>query len=348
MDSTLLTKTHSNFNSLLTWFLSEKSMYIEIEEPWNISLFSQIISQSYISLPNQNQELKKFDITIDLLTNEELLEADSTYLKPVIELKAFADEHLSEFVHDFLIHGSIATMDYSKGWSDLDTYVILKSTTIEDHEKLLTFRKRIIEATRYLYEIDPLQHHGFIFCTEVGLSQYYSHFLPIEVLLQSKSIIRKNTLGLLYKRTRGEILNAFRQKNHILALANENKLLRHHKYNGSYLVENFENDDAMYQLKYFLSILMTLPAYYLDAKGSPCYKSDSFKIVENDFPKYWEIIEKATEIRNLWAKKESHPYRGNLIPAWVKEILGYEYFERAYNLSSEMLNSLEETKIKKL
>ena len=46
-------------------------------------------------------------------------------------------------------------------------------------------------------------------------------------------------------------------------------------------------------------------------------------------------------------KKEIHPYKGNLIPAWVKETLGYEYFERAYNLSSEMLTSLVETKIKK-
>ncbi len=347
MDFTSLTKIHSNFNSLLTWFLSEKSMYVEIEEPWNISLFSQIISQSYFSLPSQNQELRKVDITIDLLTKQELLETDSAYLRPIIELKKFADDHLSEFVHDFLIHGSIATMDYSKGWSDLDTYVILKSDTIKEPEKLLTFRKRIIEASRYLYQIDPLQHHGFIFCTEAGLSQYYSHFLPMEVLIQSKSIIRKNTLELSYKRTRVETLNAFRQKNQILAMANESKVLRHHKYNDSYLVENYENEDAMYQLKYFLSILMTLPAYYLDAKGSPSYKRDSFEIVENDFPKNWEIIEKATEIRNSWAKNETHPYEGNSIPTWVKEILGYDYFERAYNLSSEMLASLEETKIKK-
>ena len=130
-------------------------------------------------------------------------------------------------------------------------------------------------------------------------------------------------------------------------MANESKVLRHHKYNDSYLVENYENEDAMYQLKYFLSILMTLPAYYLDAKGSPSYKRDSFEIVENDFPKNWEIIEKATEIRNSWAKNETHPYEGNSIPTWVKEILGYDYFERAYNLSSEMLASLEETKIKK-
>ena len=347
MGFTSLTKNHSNFNRLLTWFLSEKSMYVEIEEPWNISLFSQIISQSYSALPNQNKELRKADITIDLLTNEELLETDPVYLKPILEMKNFVDDHLSEFLHDFIIHGSIATFDYSKGWSDLDTYVILKSTTITDHEKLLAFRKKIIEASKYLYQIDPLQHHGFIFCTEVGLSQYYSHFLPIEVLMQSKSIIRKNTLQLSYKRTRAEALNAFKQKNAILALANESKVLRHHKYNDSYLIENFENDNAMYQLKYFLSILMTLPAYYLDAKGSPCYKRDSFEIVENDFPKNWEIIEKATEIRNSWQDNEIHPYEGNTIPAWVKEILGYDYFNRAYNLSNQMLASLEETKIKK-
>ena len=83
-----------------------------------------------------------------------------------------------------------------------------------------------------------------------------------------------------------------------------------------------------------------LPAYYLDAKGTPCYKKDSFEIVKDGFEENWEIIEKATLIRHTWPSKETRPYVGNLIPPWVVDILGEEYFYRAYSLSNAMLDSL--------
>ena len=47
MNFTSIIKTHSNFHQLITWFLSPKSIYLEKEEPWNISLFAQNICFLY-------------------------------------------------------------------------------------------------------------------------------------------------------------------------------------------------------------------------------------------------------------------------------------------------------------
>ena len=274
MGSTLDIKIQADFNQLLSWFLSEKSTYIEKEEPWNISIFSQNISYLYRKLPIVNEGLNQASIPINLLSNEELLVKENDYFNPIIGLKKYVNEYLSEYVCDFLIHGSIATLDYSKGWSDLDTLVIVNSKTLLDSQKLVAFRTKIIKAYSYLLEIDTLQHHGFIFCTESGLNQYFSHFLPLEVISKSKSLINDGVIKVSYNRSIDDALKLFKLKNALLHAAYLNQVLKHHKYQNDYLYENFKNINAMYQLKYFLSIVMTLPAYYLDAKGTPCYKKD--------------------------------------------------------------------------
>ena len=92
----------------------------------------------------------------------------------------------------------------------------------------------------------------------------------------------------------------------------------------------------MYQMKYFLSVLMSLPVLYLDALGIPSYKKDSFNKVKHQFGDEWEIIDRATSIRSMWAEYEVHPYAGNKIPEWLQVKLGNNYFQRAYEISSKM------------
>ena len=245
-------KTHSDFNQLMTWFLSEKSLYVEKKEYWNISLFAKNISNLYQNLPVIINDLKQSSIPVKLLSDDNLKERDDEYLEPIIRLKKYVHKHLREYIVDFLIHGSIATLDYSKGWSDLDTLVIVNNQTLQDYDKLVDFRSKVIECYGFLLEIDPHQHHGFIFCTEKSLSQYFSHYLPLEVLFQSKSLLGDSEIKLHHKRRTEDAFHSFSNKNLILHSAYLNKELRHHSYQNNYLSENFKNLDAMYQLKYFL------------------------------------------------------------------------------------------------
>ena len=347
MDSIYNSKfIQSNFNQFLTWFLSPKSNYVSKEEPWNIPIFARSLSHSYNTLPAHNEELKHANIQVDFLSDKEYLNKDKDYLGAVVELKNHVNEVLLEYLHDFLIHGSIATMDYSKGWTDLDTFVIISSETILSPDKLIEFRKKIIDAHDYLLRIDPHQHHGFIFCTEKGLKQYFEHFVPLEVIRESKSLIRSGSLNLYYSRDARITSFAFKQKNNLLRLASQEGILKHHKYQNRYLYDNFKYTDTMYQLKYFLSLVMTLPAYYLDAKGLSCYKKNSFDVVKSKFQEEWEIIDKASEVRSRWASKEEFPYVGNQIPVWVMKILGDNYFDRAYKLSNAMSKCLSSEKFK--
>ena len=46
---------------------------------------------------------------------------DLEYLKPLKELKEYANSNLKQYLSGFYLHGSLATKDYIKGWSDVDT-----------------------------------------------------------------------------------------------------------------------------------------------------------------------------------------------------------------------------------
>jgi hypothetical protein len=340
MDFTSTIKVQANFHQMLTWFLSEKSVYVEREEPWNIPVFSQNISHSYKTLPIISDNLKETTIKLSQLIVEEYKQGDRGYIEPIARLRAYIERHLKGYLCDFLVHGSFATLDYSVGWSDLDTLVVIKDKTLNDPCALVEFRKKIIDAHDYLMQLDPHQHHGFIFCTEFGLSQYFSHFIPLEVISRSKSLISDGEITLKHDRRTEAAILSFKEKNVLLYSAYQKKILLHHKYNNEYLHENFENINAMYQLKYFLSLVMTLPAYYLDAKGDSCYKKESFEIVREQFQNEWGIVERASKIRVDWPSRESHPYVINTIPNWVMESLGPDYFFHAYKLSSKMMMSL--------
>jgi len=340
MDLISTIKTHSNFHQFLTWFLSPKSIYLENEEPWNINLFAQNICYLYKNLPFSNENLVSSSISIKKYNERDYPKSDKNFLRPIKSLKSYINKELNDYLIDFLIHGSISTADYSIGWSDFDTFVILKSHTFENHKTLIEFRRKIIKAHDFLLKIDPLQHHGYIFCTEYGLDQYFSHFLPKTVIEKSKSLMKNNDIKIQSYRDQNSSIAAFSSKNDLLKSAFDRKTLSHHKYQNEYLHEDFKNINTMYQLKYFLSLIMLLPTLYLDAIGEPCYKKESFSKIKYKFINEWEIIEKATEIRTLWQINEEFPYTTNKIPDWVVELLGGNYFSRAYKLSSKMMETI--------
>jgi hypothetical protein len=327
---------HRNFHQVLTWFLSEKSQLLDREGEWLVNMIAKSIAISYRALPITNIKLKSLDINIDIINEKDYSGQDNDYLQPVLGLKGFVNSQIKDNVVDFFIHGSLSTLDYVKGWSDFDTLVVVNSQTIENPSKLIELRKKLKSAQKYLMKIDPLQHHGFIFCSEFDLSQYLSHCMPVEVLVESKSLIRQSKLSIKCNRTKLESKQFFMQKVAVFKNAFDEGALIHHKYKGKYLLEDYGDMNTMYQMKYFLSVLMSLPALYLDALGIPSYKKDSFNKIKHQFGDEWEIIDKASAIRSSWAENEMHPYSNNEIPNWLKAKLGNNYFQRAYEISSIM------------
>jgi len=333
-------KDQKKFNELLSWFLSKKSYDLNIQGKWFVDLIAHNIVDLYLNLPKKsNKTYKKKIIEIKKINSNNYLKRDKNYLKVILEIKKHA-QTLKPYLYDFLIHGSIATLDYSKGWSDLDTFVIIKNSTLKSSKRLIILRKKILKLENCLYKIDPLQHHGFIYCTEYDIKNYNSFLLPTQVLTKSKSLFVNNKFILNYNRKRKYWKKILAKTNQLLKDSYKNKLLKHHKYKDKYLLDNFKDKNTMYQMKYFLSIIMILPCLYLEAKGQPCYKKYSFFKTKNLFKKNWEIIDKATKIRLIWSKKEKHPYKTNNIPQWLINELGGNYFKRAYLLSKIMLKKV--------
>ena len=95
--------------------------------------------------------------------------------------------------------------------------------------------------------------------------------LPSQAINFSKSLFGSKTLK-ISKNRKIKVLEQFYQlislfKIHLsedIWIIIKNKIL--------HLEDNFRNKNTMYQLKYFLSCIMTLPTYYFDAIGHPCYK----------------------------------------------------------------------------
>jgi len=79
---------------------------------------------------------------------------------------------------------------------------------------------------------------------------------------------------------------------------------------------------------------MILPSYFLNLREIYCTKKDSFEICKDLItPKNWEIIEKATNVRNRW---KGYNQIDNKIPGWVRKEIGENYFLQGYNLIEEM------------
>lgn len=331
-----------NINETISWFLSKKSSYLDEDGPWVVRMIAENICSLYQALSKNDSDHETNLIYVPEINHSDYKNADESYLKPVLQLQSKVKNIIEPYLVDFLIHGSIATLDYSLGWSDLDTLVIIKNETLFDPKKLIELRTELLSLTRYLFNIDPLQHHGFIYCTEFDLSQYYSGCLPIQVLRESKSLIRSSTYKITNCRLVENKKKSFINLNNLLERASEDGILKHHRYKGKYLLENYVDMETMFQMKYFLSIIMSLPIYFLDAVGKPCYKKYSFELIRSIFGSEWEIIEKATLIRALWPEKVTYPYNSNKIPGWLPNILGNDYFKRSYNLSQSMLAMINE------
>lgn len=109
-------------------------------------MLAENISLGYQNLIANAEKLDEQIIVVKELDEDEYLNWDRNYLLPVVQLKEFARRELSEYLEGFLIHGSIATLDYSKGWSNLDTYLIVSKGTVYDRDRLITLSEKLLYA----------------------------------------------------------------------------------------------------------------------------------------------------------------------------------------------------------
>ncbi len=243
-------------------------------------LFTGLIQCDRIRQVKENHVLNLTDMETSTCVS------NGRYLEPVKQLASFVRDNMTPYLCAGFIHGSVADCGFIQGFSDLDTLLILNKETVFDPEKLRQFAKLCYQSTAYLYWFDPTQHHGHMAWTDIDLDFFPETWLPVSVLDASKSIVHTDRAITIYIReSNQEAREVFEQTVDALQVM----------YNAKWRPAN------AYDFKYMLSVLMLMPARYLQAQGVLCSKKESFVVAQEQLDSdLWEAIEYATKCRSRW------------------------------------------------
>jgi len=310
------------------------------------------LNQMFELLYNSLQILPKYEGKSKKIYIEEIKVKDYSrisYLKPILEIVEYITEHLHEHTHMVILQGSMADLGYVKGWSDVDIIYVLKTESVKYLGK---YRDLFVKLEEFLYKIDSHQHHGIQYITEKDLEYYPDVFFPSNLYKYSKIIVgpynhennKYTKSGYLSLNVRPSQIN---KDAHFISIykriksAYDTDILKHHSKNSVYLDSNYTNEQCMYQLKYYLSLIMLLPTLWLNLAGIHCTKKESFTYAKVFLSEEnWSFIEDSSTVRKEWEERE---YKfgstcSDLIPNWVKTTLGYDYFKRGWLLVGEMFD----------
>lgn len=272
---------------------------------------------AYIKNKNTKSINKRECQQLDLSTYKK---SDLDYLKPLNELKDYANEYLNRDLAGFYLHGSLATKDYVKGWSDVDTLAIVSKETLKTHKKLLDLRDKMYLMRHFFYKIDPLQHHGSIIISEYDLENYCKAYFPIEIFKYAKSFFKEDRIRKLKIRNHSEeaLARLFWFVNYFRILKIEKKYSI-----GSYDAKNL------------LHCITLFPAIYLNAKDIFIYKKFSFDIARKDFKKRdWKVIDEVSNIRKNWKGFGRMPFVN--LGSKVNPLLSYQLNSKVLDLFKDV------------
>lgn len=257
---------------------------------YNAKILSEIISFLYVLFDELISESGKTDKKNIKCTNEFLIEKynriDNGYLKPLLKLRQYIIKHLQNYVHSAFLHGSLSTLDYVRGASDLDILLILKKSIVLNAQKLFEFEKKVVRSLKFFYQIDPLQHHGYMIITEIDMQYYPQTYFPF-ILFKYATRLTGPEEMIFFERD-----SSLERKKLIWDMINDNK---------TQLKMAITN---LYGLKYLLSKIQLIPTIYLQSLDEFYYKRDSFKRLKELNGIDFLILDKATFIRNNWSYRD--------------------------------------------
>lgn len=218
--------------------------------------------------------------------------AATGYLRPVRDLMDEMGD-LAPYYRAFFLHGSMATLDYAPGFSDLDTLLILRRNVVLDARQLDALRRRIYPLQRHMYRLDPLQHHGFMVVTEIDLDWYPESYFPLDLLRYAKCLDDPPALLSRRRNSRPE------QRQQLWSIG---------QWMRRRLAEGDKGADP-YAAKLLTSFLLLLPALFLQGVGEPTYKKYSFDRLPSRFPGDTAVLRLASR----WRSESFPDVRGGLM-----------------------------------
>lgn len=339
-----LDRFQDSTHALLNWFLDIRSETLDIEGEHRALELASHISLCDGLLLAQDEGIKEVTIPSEGFDKTTYTSQDADYRYSVVNFQKYVNDQLGEYISHCFLLGSLATLDYKRGWSDVDAFMVLKEETMLDSHRLNELRNLCLKAWPAFLEITPLQHHGFIVSCPKELKSYPSYYMPPEAFKGSIAMLEGQAPLSFKIRERGRgSLRSLRGRERCLLEACKTGIFKHHPKNGVYLHGEFKHaHNNMYQLYCLLGYIMTVPAYFMDAINQPCYKGDSFQLARGHFSdESWSIIDRATQVRSVWEAEEGTGYIGNAIPVWLQDILGKDFMRDSLRLIQEAIKNIE-------
>jgi hypothetical protein len=327
-----LVKFINSVNRFFENFLS--CLYDLHKNPTKLNPYSlaSLFSEFYRDFAKISESLKSVGVTIkqpcsyfDMEKFPEI-ERDRKYLMPLKLLQEHGRKYFSEYVSGFYLHGSFATKDYVRNWSDVDTLLIINKETLRNPDMILRLQKSVYNGTGLFYTIDPFQSHGFFVITEYDLDYYPETYFPVELFRFCESFLENDrTFEFKLRDCQSENMHIFWKdclhyiRNMMIEKLQRNKL---------------NNND----IRMLLHRIYIFPVFYLQAQGIHCYKKYSFDLARKDFTeKEWEPVQTGNTVWKTW---NSH-YGYRVMPSFLLSLSPFVsgiLLKKYYDFHSDIYN----------
>lgn len=189
-----------------------------------------------------------------------------------------------------VIHESFAYGDYVPGYSDCDTFAIVKKEVFNSPARLIKLRKKMIRVSAFFFSIDPFQHHGVLLCSEVDLKSYPLNFLPQSMISNGSTIVSSHSKIKGFENVDTGIV--------LIAIKKRIKILK----------SMLDRENDLYDMKNIFQNITMLPVEYYeltDLKGVG--KKEALERFRIEFPALWPVIDSISEVRITWQDKRNVP-----------------------------------------
>lgn len=183
-----------------------------------------------------------------------------------------------------IVHGSVATLDDTAGFSDLDLAFVIRSSVLKSCKSLLELRKLASAILILTYAFDPFMHHGPYYLSEMDLNWYPEAMFPTVLFGYGVDLLDCSQAVEVRARPSFDVTHQM--------LDMFEKSFENWASNPPALADS-------YQLEWVASSAMLLPALYLQGRtGRFRYKRDTFPLAQADFSfEEWEPIRLASAVR---------------------------------------------------
>ena len=335
------------FNKKLNWYYDIKSILYQEKNNYKRETIdnAKIINKDYLKLKTKifNKKNRSIKIIVKSFNKSRFQKKDNKFKKKYLKLFNYLEkQQIRKFIKHFCVHGSIASDDYIYGWSDFDTFIVLKDSLLSNRISIIKLRNILRKFYKKLLKVSYFHHHGLIVYTESDLKNYLKGYLPKEALEKSFSLFGKETISFkeIYSNTNLS-LKSLEDRKKYLKNGILTKLYDHHAYKGKKLeIPLKEGKNQMYQLFCHLGYMLNIPILYFDATKRSIHKKKSFRKFYSEIndEQIIDLIKNTEKVRKNWNK---HKFINKKIPTWVLELIGKDYMEKSYEVIKKIIKIIK-------